>query len=182
MDRLTVTRLGMAALMAAVAACDGAAGARDGSMAADATAGQDAASPGVDAAAGELFIKADIDGVEARADTEVRGDLIPSIPGYVAIYARSPSVPFGSMTLYFPNRVGTVACSPGDPTWVALGAGTRRSDFPGGACSIAVSAAAPAVGDILEGTFSATLVTSTTPSQGTASITNGVFRVPRVTP
>ena len=48
----------------------------------------------------------------------------------------------------------------------------------GGSCSITVTHAAPALGDLLEGTFSATLKTSASTAE-TAVVTNGAFHVTR---
>jgi hypothetical protein len=50
----------------------------------------------------------------------------------------------------------------------------------GGACTVAVTHAAPAVGDLLEGTFAATVYPILGPNTSPTSITNGRFRVPRI--
>lgn len=171
-----------------VGGCDGARTSGAAVPGADAASGTgpDAGTPGGDATGGggggEFFIRADIDGVEARADMQPAGGEIPGSPGNISIFARSPSVPYGgSWTLYMPNSVGTAACGQNGAiyTWVALGAGWRRSDYPGGTCSVTVTAAAPAVGDVVEGTFTATLAAPTPDGGALLAVTNGAFRVLR---
>ncbi len=58
------------------------------------------------------------------------------------------------------------------------------SDGPAASCSVTVTAAAPALGDVLEGTFTATLSQfGADPSTArTAVVTNGAFHVTRNLP
>ena len=85
--------------------------------------------------------------------------------------------------LEFSNAVGTA-------TTCTIQLATRApsvfqgftSGLPGGSCSVAVTRAAPNVGDETEGTFSGVALvfiggTTTTPP---ITVTNGRFRVPRI--
>ena len=81
--------------------------------------------------------------------------------------------------VYVQNQVGMHDCGSG---WVALfdNNGNPRSDQGGGSCSVNVTSAAPNIGDVIEGTFTATLKSMTPPR--TVTVTDGAFRVVRTDP
>ena len=122
------------------------------------------------------FIAADVDGVNVRAEFQPAGGTVGLADGQIWISAGLTSKVDGWL-LYIQNSVGTTACL---PSWIALFdvGPTLRSDNPGGICSVTVTVPAPALGDVIEGTFTATLGTTATPPT-TAAVTNGVFHVTR---
>jgi hypothetical protein len=122
------------------------------------------------------FIAADVDGATVRGEFAPTAGTKGVADGEIWLNAGLTSKLDGWL-LYIQNSVGTSACS---PNWIALFdiGPTLRSDNPGGSCSVTVTVPAPALGDVIEGTFTATLATaSTTPT--TAAVTNGVFQVTR---
>jgi hypothetical protein len=129
--------------------------------------------PALDAAHPGDFIVADVDGVTVRAE------LMPSCgtkglsAGEVWANAGTTSALLG-WSLYVRNSVGTGTCI---PDWVALYEQGRMLRSDRGSCSVTVTAAAPALGDVLEGTFTATLTTFDSPDQH--AVTNGAFHVTR---
>lgn len=82
--------------------------------------------------------------------------------------------------------MGTHTCAPG-PNQVELTLSRVEANLPafyegnrtGGACSIQVTAAAPNVGDVVRGTFTATLVDIGNAAR-TLVVTEGAFEVPRL--
>ncbi len=142
----------------------------DGRMTIDGSPVWDGAHPGD-------FISGDVDGVTVRVEVELKSGTVGLAAGQIWVNAG----PLGASAwnLYVSNSVGVSEC-PSD--WIALfdapGGGDLRSDG-GGSCSVNVTAAAPALGDVIEGTFSATLKTMTSTPQITAVVTNGAFHVTR---
>lgn len=120
------------------------------------------------------FISADVDGVTVRAELMPSAGTNGLSAGQIWANAGTTSETLG-WTLYVPNSVGTSACI---PDWVALFEAGRMLRSDRGSCSVTVTAAAPALGDVLEGTFTATLTTLTSTVQ-TAVVTNGAFHVTR---
>jgi hypothetical protein len=121
------------------------------------------------------FISGDVDGVPVRVETDTMAGTVGLGAGRIWVNAGS-STP--AWNVYVPNSVGTSACP---PDWIALFAagGNPRSDGPGASCSVTVTRAAPALGDVIEGTFSATLTTIPPSEPRTAVVTNGAFHVTR---
>jgi hypothetical protein len=121
------------------------------------------------------FIAADVDGVNVRGQFQPKAGTNGLADGQIWLNAGTTSN-LNGWSLYIQNSVGTSACL---PNWIALFEGTtKRSDNPGGSCSVTVTAAAPALGDVIEGTFTATLTTAATPP-AIAAVTNGSFNVTR---
>jgi hypothetical protein len=130
--------------------------------------------PAIDAAHPGDFIAADVDGVTVRAELTPTCGTKGANPGEIWVNAGTTSPTLG-WTLYVPNSVGTSGCI---PDWVALFEAGRMLRSDRGSCTVTVTAAAPALGDALEGTFTATLTTLTSPVE-TAIVTNGAFHVTR---
>jgi hypothetical protein len=122
------------------------------------------------------YITGDVDGTTVRAELMPAAGISGVADGLIWLNAGTTSVGLG-WTLYIENSVGTTTDG---SNWVALfqTGSTLRSDNPGGTSTVAVTTAAPALGDILEGTFSATVTTMATTSE-TAVVTNGAFHVQR---
>ena len=172
----------MAALFALTqGACGGGAVNGDGATRVDGSTGIDGritgdGPPALDSAHPGDFVSGDVDGVTVRGELEPSAGTSGLESGEIWINGPTTSKVLG-WTLYIQNSVGTSTCR---PDWVALfDAGrTLRSDG-GGSCSVTVTAAASALGDVIEGTFSATLKTMTSTPQITAVVTNGAFHVTR---
>jgi hypothetical protein len=163
------------ALMGLVAACgsDGGVAADGGGGAAGGNAGSGGGAGG--GSGGTGFITGTVDGVVVRAEAEPKAGVQGVSDGQIWVVAgMSPT----AWNLYVLNQVGTHDCSMG---WVALfdDNGNPRSDL-GGSCSVNVTSAAPAIGDVVAGTFTATLK-SMTPAR-TVSVTDGAFRIVRTNP
>ncbi len=120
------------------------------------------------------FIVAEVDGVTVRAELTPTCGTKGVGPGEIWVNAGTTSATLG-WTVYMPNRVGTSTCI---PDWVALFEAGRMLRSDRGSCSVTVTAAAPALGDVLEGTFTAMLTTLTSPVQ-TAVVANGAFHLTR---
>ena len=102
------------------------------------------------------FITGDVGGVSIRAAFEPAAGTTGVEAGAIRVVAGKTSMIDG-WNLYLSNSVGTTACP---PTWLALfepESPVVCSDGPGAGCSVTVTAAAPAMGDVIEGTFTATL-------------------------
>jgi len=126
------------------------------------------------------FITADVGGVSIRAAFEPAAGTTGVEAGVIWVVAGRTSMLDG-WNVYIPNSVGTSACP---PSWLALfepDSPVVCSDGPGATCSVIVTAAAPALGDVVEGTFTATLSPfGTDPSTArTTVVTNGAFHVTR---
>lgn len=177
-----ILRLLAAGLFAASQGACGGGGAKPGDAAAgDGSLGVDGrvvpdGGPAVDVAHPGDFIAADVDG------TTVRAELMPSAGNegltsadLIWASAGTTSTEFG-WNFYVKNAVGTFDCLGG---WMGLfQPGKTFTAAGGGSCSITITQAAPALGDVLEGTFSATLKTTTSTPE-TAVVTNGAFHVTR---
>jgi hypothetical protein len=158
----------------------GSATAADASTGGDGPAGIDGrltvdGPPAIDSSTTGGFVTADVDGVAVRVEIDTRSGTSGLAPGLIWITAGTTST--DAWNLYIPNSVGTSTCP---PDWVALfedtGDGLRSE---GGSCSVTVTAAAPALGDVIEGTFTATLKTLPPEAPRTAAVTNGAFHVTR---
>jgi len=126
------------------------------------------------------FITADVDGVTVRAAFEPAAGTTGVAAGEIWVVAGKTSMIDG-WNVYLPNSVGTVACP---PSWLALfepESPVVCSDGPGATCSVTVTAAAPAMGDVIEGAFTAMLSPfGADPSTARiAVVTNGAFHVTR---
>jgi hypothetical protein len=131
--------------------------------------------PALDSATTGGFVTADVDGVAVRVEIDVRSGT--SGLGAGRIWITAGTVSTDAWNLYIDNSVGTSTCP---PDWVALFEDTGdvlRAE--GGSCSVTVTAAAPALGDVIEGTFTATLKTLAPDAPRTAAVTNGAFRATR---
>ena len=126
------------------------------------------------------YVVADADGVTARAEMTAVAYRYPGLPA--GDVRAEGSATEWQWALEFGNAVGP------DTTCTILlakrsgGFQVFTSRTPGGSCSIAVTRAAPNVGDETEGTFSGVVLwvlggTSTTQP---ITVTNGRFRVPRI--
>jgi hypothetical protein len=167
-------------LCASQAACSG-----GSAKAGDASTGDDGAlvvdgrilpdgAPALDAAHPGDFISADVDGITVRAELMPSSGTKGANAGEIWVSAGTTSTTLG-WNLYIPNAVGTSVCI---PDWVALFEAGRMLRSDRGSCSVTVTAAAPALGDVIEGTFTATLTTLVSPVE-TAVVTNGAFHVTR---
>ena len=134
------------------------------------------AGPAIDTAHPGDFISADVDGVTVRAELmPAAGTMGLTSDALIWASAGTTSTTLG-WNFYVPNAAGTFSCP---PSWMALfEPGRIFSADAAGSCSISVTHGAPALGDLLEGTFSATLKTTTSTPQ-TAVVTNGAFHVTR---
>src|SRR5262245_40008956 len=126
------------------------------------------------------FITADVDGVTVRAAFEPAAGTTGVEAGVIWVVAGKSSMLDG-WNVYVPNSVGTTACP---PSWLALfepDSPVVCSDGPGATCSVTVIASAPTMGDVIEGTFTATLSPfGADPSTAqTTTVTNGAFHVTR---
>ena len=124
------------------------------------------------------FITGDVDGVTVRVEAGFMAGT--SGLGAGQIFVNGGPASGAAWNVWVTNGVGTSACP---PDWIAVydppgGGGTLRSDA-GGACTVTVTKAAAAVGDIIEGTFTATLKTMPPSEPRTAAVTNGAFHVTR---
>ena len=121
------------------------------------------------------FITADVDGVTVRGEAQAVSYWFQGLlQGWLAAEGSNAE---WTWMLIIENLNGPGACSygllaPGGDTAVAFASYVP----PDGRCDVTVTAAAPNVGDNLEGTFTATLKRGTT----TKVVTNGAFRVPRI--
>jgi hypothetical protein len=122
------------------------------------------------------FVTGDIDGMTVRAEVQPTSGTVGLAAGQIWVNV-GLTTNLNGWSLYIPNSVGTSECP---PDWVALfeaSGDTLRSDT--GSCSVTVTAAAPALGDVVEGTFTATLKTLAPDAPRTAAVTNGAFHVTR---
>jgi hypothetical protein len=124
------------------------------------------------------YIVADIDGVTTRAEVEAASYWFQGIASFDIALSAKPGTAANTLRWFIlaPNDRGTFTCMPGaryiELTPTAQGGATHTSP---GTCSVTITAAAPNVGDVVQGTFTATLV-----GQGTVrAVTNGSFRLPR---
>ena len=160
-----------------LAACGGSATTADGGGG-GAAGGSGGGSTGSAGTGGGIpgFITGTVDGVVVRAESEPKAGIQGVADGQIWVVAGTAPT---SWNLYVQNQVGMHDCAAG---WVALfdNNGNPRSDQAAGSCSVNVTSAAPAIGDVIQGTFTATLK-STTPAR-TVTVTDGAFRVVRTNP
>ena len=160
-------------------AADGVGGAA-GSTAGSGGGGPGGGSTGGSGAGGGApgFITGTVDGVVIRADFDPKAGVQGVVDGRIWVVAGTNAATTRGWNVYVQNHVGAHDCGQG---WVGLfdGNGDPRSD-QGGGCSVNVTAAAPAIGDVIEGTFAATLI-STMPAR-TVTVTDGAFHVVRTNP
>ena len=177
--------LGLAgAALLGLAACgsDGGAAADGGGGAAGGDAGSGGGNVGSGGSTGSAgtgggapgFITGTVDGVVVRAESEPKAGVQGVSDGQIWVVAGMAPT---AWNLYVMNQVGMHDCGMG---WVGLfdNNGNPRSEQ--GSCSVNVTSAAPSVGDVIQGTFTATLK-STTPAR-TVTVTDGAFRVVRTNP
>ena len=115
--------------------------------------------PAIDSATTGGFVTADVDGVTVRVETDFRSGTGGLAAGQIWITAgHDGDATRGTSGLT--NSVGTSTCP---PDWVALFEDPGRWRHPAlraaAAAAVTVTAAAPALGDVIEGTFTATLKT-----------------------
>ena len=178
--------VGWALLGLAACGSDGGAVADGGGGAAGGNAGSGGGTGGGSAGSGNTgtgggvpgFITGTVDGVVVRADFDPKAGVQGVLGGRIWMVAGTNAATTREWNVYVQNHVGMHDCGQG---WVGLfdGNGDPRSD-QGGSCSVDVTAAAPAIGDVIEGTFTATLK-STMPAR-TVTVTDGAFRVVRTNP
>jgi hypothetical protein len=174
---------GLVAALLAVGGCSSAqsradAGQTDG-------AGVDFASPPADAFAGGDaipaggFIAGDVDGVTIRADMDAAAFWYAGLQqGWIEAAAHSSD---WTWAFVFQNSTGAkVGCGGGNVLLLTItGAGMNSATYNSqGVCADEVTHPAPNVGDWLDGTFTATLVT--TDGHTKTTVTNGAFHVPRI--
>jgi len=126
------------------------------------------------------FITADVDGVTLRAAFKPGAWTAPGDAEDLWVVAGKTSMLDG-WNIYVPNSVGTSDCP---PTWLALfeiNSPIICSEGPGAGCSVTVTKPAAAVGDVVEGTFTATLSPygADASTARVAVVTNGAFHVTR---
>lgn len=166
--------LGMAVATLAGAACSGSTQRPDGGgqLQPDG-AGSDAGLP----TGG--FITGDVDGVTIRAEMRAVSYWWSGIQdGWLGAEAQNAE---WQWSLVLPNATGPLAaCSGGYVVLQTAGSGTMAFGSFGadGACAADVTAAAPDVGDVFEGMFTATL--DQVSGAMLKQVTNGAFRVPRI--
>ena len=180
-------RLGLLVVLSAAsqAGCGGGSAKADAATGGDALIGPDGrltvdGPPAVDASQTGSFITGDVDGVTVRVETDLMAGTVGLAAGQIWMNA---GVSGPAWNVWATNSVGTSHC-PLD--WIAVfnppggppgGGDTLRSE--GGTCDVTVTKAAAAVGDVIEGTFTATLKTLPPSDPRTATVTNGAFHVTR---
>jgi hypothetical protein len=173
--------LAMGLLALSAFACGSGSAAADGSTGGDAPVGPDGritvdGPPVFDGSQAGNFITGDVDGVTVRVETDLMAGTAGVAAGQIWL---SAGVSGAAWNVYITNGVGSSVCP---PDWIAVynppgGGGMLRSE--GGTCSVTVTRAAPEVGDVIEGTFTATLKTMPPSEPRTAVVTNGAFHVTR---
>ena len=159
-------------------ASGGASGSAGGVGASGGASGSAGASGAGGSAIAGYYITGDVDGVTVRAEMGAVAYWWSGIvTGTIAADASAASWAWSLIVVNGTNVASNCSAAeiflypPGHPEM-----GFAKSN--GGSCSVQVTQAAPNVGDILEGTFTATLAN---PAQTqTKQVTNGRFRVPRV--
>ena len=122
------------------------------------------------------FITAEVDGVTIRAETKAVSYWWSGLQqGWIEADAENAE---WQWVLILRNTTGSAACGyivlqPVDTPTMAF-----ASYGADGACAVTLTAAAPDVGDVIEGTFTATL--DQVSGQMLKQVTGGSFRVPRI--
>ena len=148
-------------------------------------AAMDLAAPRADAAGNDDaipaggFITGDVDGVTIRAEMGAAAFWYAGLQqGWLEAVAHTSEWPW---TFAFLNTTGAkVGCGGGNVVLLTItGAGVNSATYnSGGSCADEVTHTAPNVGDWLDGTFTAKLVTNDGKTKKT--VTNGAFHVPRL--
>jgi len=184
MRKLELGLLTMALFAASQAACGGGPAKSDGSIvgidgpANDGPANDGSANdgPANDAGNAADFVTGDADGTTFRAALMPQAGLQGLADGMIWMTAGTTSTTRG-WTVYIPNSVGTHVCTM--QTWIMLLETVGgRTDAQGAGCSVTVTRAAPALDDVIEGTFTATLG-SLSSAGPLITVTNGAFHVTR---
>jgi hypothetical protein len=159
-------------------ACGGGSGGRvDGGGGGAGGGGGGSGGPGGGSGAGggaTGYVTGTVDGIVHRGDEEPEAGVQGLADGQIWIVAGAPP---NAWTIYIENQVGTHECSAGGLVMLWDDVGTARSD-QGGGCTVNVTSAAPSIGNIVEGTFTATLKDVSR----TLTVTGGAFRVVRTNP
>lgn len=142
------------------------------------TGGTGTGTGGSAATSAEYYVTADLDADTVSATTDVSAYWFPGLlEGRISVTGTADSRTWYFMIL---NAVSDEACAGGYITLDDLanepGASELATFWEGGSCTVAVTQAAPNVGDVLEGTFEAVLAN---PQGSAVSVTNGHFRAPR---
>jgi hypothetical protein len=144
---------------------------------------RDAGQLPVDAAGGDVanpqdnFIMADVDGVTIRADMQAGAYFWSGlVDGWLDADARNGEWVWA---ISVRNTLGSSVAADVTLSRVGSAATVFVSYTTGGLSEVTVTATAPHAGDVLEGTFSATLARLGGPAM-TATVTNGSFRLARV--
>jgi hypothetical protein len=169
-------------LMSVMSACGG----KSSSQAGDGGngSGGNGGAPGTGGAGGasRYFITGEVDGVTMRGETNVRARWYQGLlEGFLGLSAEIGNG--WSWELTIRNETGNPSCgiaavilNQSGPEMVSFGTFDTRTS-----CTFEVSAAAPNVGDVIEGMFTATLSALPTTSPDRV-VTGGAFRVVRVEP
>ena len=174
MRKLDLGLLTIALFAASQAACGGGPAKSDGAIVGIDGPANDG--PANDAANAADFVTGDADGTTFRAALMPQAGLQGLADGMIWMTAGTTSTTRG-WTVYIPNSVGTHACTM--QTWIMLLETVGgRTDAQGAGCSVTVMRAAPALGDVIEGTFTATLG-SLSSAGPLITVTNGAFHVTR---
>lgn len=174
----------MAAVLATTA-CSAAQSRSDAGQIQTDSAAPDLAPPPADAGSNDDaipaggFITGDVDGVTLRADVGAAAFWYAGLQqGWIEAAAHTSE---WTWAFAFLNNTGARAgCSGGNVLLLTItGTGMNAATYnAGGACMDEVTHPAPNVGDWLDGTFTATLVT--TDGKTKKTVTNGAFHVPRI--
>jgi hypothetical protein len=126
---------------------------------------------------GDYFVSVFEDGVPIRAETDVRAYWYEGLqPGWLLVEAFTEDHAFYLLVL---NALSSKACSYMVSAAVPRTPQTERGSFvEGGSCNVTVTATAPEVGDVFEGTFSA--VVGAFVGAPLVTLTEGRFRAPRI--
>jgi hypothetical protein len=132
---------------------------------------------GGSAGEGDYFVSAVVDGVPTRAEMQAVTYWFQGLqPGYVTVEGQNADYQWYFVTMesaLSPNGCSYLTLLPaGSNPEAAL-----ASFYEGKSCTVNITQEAPNVGDVLEGTFSATLGRS---AMDEVIVTEGRFRVPRI--
>lgn len=171
---LTWGLLGLGACGGGGMAADGGGGAAGGIAGGG---GASAGSGGTGVGGGGFFITGTVDGVVRRVESNLDAGTDGLLDAN-SIWLVATGTP-ASWTIYVQNRITTHDCG---FAFIMLSddMGAVSDQFPT-SCSVTITSAAPNVGDIVAGTFTATLAAGGSQVR-TATVTDGAFRVMRNNP
>ena len=156
--------------------------AEHGGTAGDDAGGASAAQPG--GSSDEFFVEARVEGELVRLDVNARAFWFQGLArGNLYVEAETEEV---GWALLVPNHDGANSCGAGTITLIHYDGddATYHMSDPflevQHGCSLLVDHAAPAVGDVMQGTFAGELTTILAGPYVTISVTEGAFRVPRI--